>query len=252
MHRPRVIPVLLLKDQGLVKSIGFKNHRYIGDPMHAVYIFNDLKADELVFLDIQATQKGRSIDPEFVRRIGEEADMPFAVGGGIRCLDTIRQLLKCGAEKVILNTIAVEDPLFVKHAADEFGASTIVVCLDVKSKWPHGLRVWSNAATISGKSDPIAFARQMQELGAGELVVQSVDRDGSMDGYDLGLTKKISENVTIPVIALGGAGSMEHLKEASQKGFASGLGAGSLFVYQSKRRGVLINYPEQHLRIENS
>lgn len=244
MHRPRIIPVLLLKDKGLVKSIGFKSHRYIGDPMHAVHIFNDLKADELVFLDIQATKEGRSIDIDFVRKVGEEADMPFAVGGGIRSLDSIRQLLKCGAEKIILNTIALEDPHFVRRASDEFGSSTIVVCMDVRSKWLTGLRVWSNAGTKSGKSDPVHFAKQMEEMGAGEIILQSIERDGTMNGYDISLLRKISESLSIPVVALGGAGTMTDLKEAYQKGYANGLAAGSLFVYQSKRRGVLINYPD--------
>jgi len=249
MHRPRIIPVLLLKDKGLVKSISFKDHRYIGDPIHAVHIFNDLKADELVFLDTQATKQGRSIDIDFVRKVGEEADMPFAVGGGIRSLETIRELLKCGAEKVILTSIAVEEPEFVRQAAEEFGSSTIVVCMDVRSKWLSGMRVWSHAATQSSKSDPVSYALRMQDMGAGELVVQSVERDGTMEGYDIDLIRKISENVTIPVVALGGAGSLEDLKEAYQEGYANGLAAGSLFVYQSKRRGVLINYPEDPLQI---
>jgi cyclase len=245
MHRPRIIPVLLLKDQGLVKSIGFKNHRYIGDPIHAVHIFNELKVDELVFLDTQATKQGRTIDLEFVRKVGEEADMPFAVGGGIRSLKTIREVLKCGAEKVILNTIAVEDPEFVRLAADEFGSSTIAVCLDVRSKWLGGARIWSNAGTRAMKTDPVMFAMRMQENGAGELIVQSIERDGVMKGYDVELIRSISEKVMIPVVALGGAGSIDDMKDAYFKGYANGLAAGSMFVYQSARRGVLINYPEE-------
>lgn len=249
MHRPRIIPVLLLKDQGLVKSIGFKNHRYIGDPIHAVHIFNELKADELVFLDTQATKQGRSIDTEFVRKVGEEADMPFAVGGGIRSLKTIQEVLKCGAEKVILNTIAIEDPDFVRKAADEFGSSSVVVCLDVKTTWFSGSRVWSHAGTRAMKKDPVTFALQMQENGAGELIVQSIERDGAMRGYDVELIRSISEKVTIPLVALGGAGSLDDMKEAYVKGYANGLAAGSMFVYQSARRGVLINYPEDRFSI---
>jgi cyclase len=249
MHRPRIIPVLLLKDQGLVKSIGFKKHRYIGDPMHAVHIFNELKADELVFLDTQATKQGRSIDTEFVRKVGEEADMPFAVGGGIRSLKTIQEVLKCGAEKVILNTIAVEDSEFVRKAADEFGSSSVVVCLDVKTTLFSGARVWSHAGTRAMKKDPVTYALQMQENGAGELIVQSIERDGAMRGYDVELIRSISEKVTIPLVALGGAGSLDDMKEAYVKGYANGLAAGSMFVYQSARRGVLINYPEDRFSI---
>jgi cyclase len=232
MHRPRIIPVLLLKDLALVKSISFKDHRYIGDPIHAVHIFNDLLADELVFLDIEASKQGRSIDTEFVRKIGEEADMPFAVG-------------------VVLNSIAVEEPEFVRRAADEFGSSTIVVCMDVKSKWLSGLRTWIHGGAKATKYDPVSFAEQMQQLGAGEIIVQSIDRDGSMQGYDIQLIRSISERVTIPVVALGGAGSLAHMKEAYDTGYANGLAAGSMFVYQSARRGVLINYPEERFTIDN-
>ncbi|MCE2711624.1 MAG: AglZ/HisF2 family acetamidino modification protein [Cryomorphaceae bacterium] len=243
MHRPRLIPVLLLKNQGLVKTIGFRSPKYIGDPMHAVHIFNELKADELVFLDIEASKEGRTIDPEFVRKIGEEANMPFAVGGGIRSLDTIRELLRCGAEKVVLNSVAIDEPDFVRRAANEFGSSTIVVCLDVKKKWLTGLRTWAHGGMVSSGMDPITHAVLMQEYGAGELIVQSIDKDGAMTGYDVELIRGISERVSIPVVALGGAGSIDHMRIAYEQGFADGLAAGSFFVYQSKRRGVLINYP---------
>jgi len=243
MFRPRIIPVLLLKDLALVKSIGFKNFKYIGDPINAVKIFNDLKADELVFLDITASKENRLISLDFVKDVGEEANMPFAVGGGIRSIEDIRKIISAGAEKVVINSYAAENPDFIKEASDTFGSSTIVVCIDVKKKLFGGLQTWTLNGSKSTKFSPIDFAKLMQEKGAGEIIIQSIERDGTMEGYDLELIKSISESVSIPVVALGGAGKLIHLEEGYQKGFANGLAAGSLFVYQGSKRGVLINYP---------
>ena len=243
MFRPRIIPVLLLKDLALVKSIGFKNFKYIGDPINAVKIFNDLKADELVFLDITASKENRLISLDFVKDVGEEANMPFAVGGGIRSIEDIRKIISAGAEKVVINSYAAENPDFIKEASDTFGSSTIVVCIDVKKKLFGGLQTWTLNGSKSTKFSPVEFARLMEEKGAGEVIIQSIEKDGTMEGYDLNLIKSISESVNIPVVALGGAGKLIHLEEGYQKGFANGLAAGSLFVYQGSKRGVLINYP---------
>lgn len=245
MPRPRIIPVLLLSDGGLVKSVAFKKHRYIGDPINAVRIFNDLKADELVFLDIEATSQNRLISTELVTEIGEESNMPFAVGGGISTIQDIQQIINAGAEKVIIGTAAVHNPDFIRQASETFGSSTICVCIDVKKKFLKGERVYSNAGEKSSNYTSVEFAKLMQEKGAGEIIIQSIEKDGTMEGYDLDLIKAISEAVTIPVVALGGAGSVMDLKDAHQKAFASGSAAGSLFVYQGTKRGVLINYPER-------
>ena len=244
MFRPRIIPVLLLKGNALVKSKGFKDFRYIGDPINAVKVFNDLKADELVFLDIEATKEKRTISTELVRQVGEEANMPFAVGGGIKNLDEIQNIIAKGAEKVIINTCAVENPKFIREASDNFGSSTIVVCIDVKKKFFSGEVVWSKSGSKSSKYSPKDFAKLMEENGAGEIIIQSINKDGTMSGYDLDLIKEISTTVTIPVVALGGAGNLEHMIEAYKKGFASALAAGSLFVFQGPKKGVLINYIE--------
>ncbi len=244
MFRPRIIPVLLLKDQGLVKSEQFKNFKYIGDPINAVRIFNDLNADELVFLDINATKENRTIPLELIKDIGEEANMPFAVGGGIRSIDTIRNIIQSGAEKVIIGSYAVENPEFIREAAAVFGSSTIVVCMDVKKKFLGDKIVWTLNGTKASSYKPKAFAQLMEEMGVGEIIVQSIDRDGKMAGYDLELLRSISEAVGIPVTALGGAGAYSDLKLAYHEGKATGLAAGSLFVYQSAMKGVLINYPE--------
>lgn len=245
MFRPRVIPVLLLKNLALVKSKAFKDFRYIGDPINAVKIFNDLKADELVFLDITATSGKKLISLDFIKNVGEEANMPFAVGGGIRTIEDIRKIINAGAEKVIINTYAAENPNFIKEAAETFGASTICICIDVKKKFLGKEQTWILNGTKSTGYSPVDFAKLMEEKGAGEIIIQSIENDGAMTGYNIDLIKRISSAVNIPVIALGGAGNISHLKEAYLNGYANGLAAGSMFVYQGPKRGVLINYPEK-------
>jgi len=244
MFRPRIIPVLLLKGSGLIKSIKFRNYRYIGDPINAVKIFNDLRADEIVFLDILATKESRVISSELIKNIGEEANMPFSVGGGITSLNEIRLFLNAGAEKVILGSIAFKNPGFVRQAADEFGSSTIAVCIDVKRNMFGKKVVTIQNAKITTNLDPVVFALEMEKFGTGELLVQSVDLDGTMRGYDLDLIFKISNAVNIPVVALGGAGSINHMYQAYTDSFATGVAAGSLFIYHGPRRGILINYPD--------
>jgi imidazole glycerol-phosphate synthase subunit HisF len=246
MFRPRVIPVLLFKDNGLVKSKAFKDHRYIGDPINAVKIFNDLKADELVFLDITATAEKRMIPVGFIKDIGEEANMPFAAGGGIRSIEDIRKVIAAGAEKVIIGSFAAENPDFIHEASETFGSSTIVVCIDVKKNFIGKEYTWIMNGSKSSGYSPVEFAKLMEQKGAGEIIIQSIERDGMMKGYDINLIKRISTAVKIPVVALGGAGNIAHLKEAYQDGFANGLAAGSIFVYQGPKHGVLINYPEKH------
>jgi imidazole glycerol-phosphate synthase subunit HisF len=245
MFRPRVIPVLLLRNGGLVKTEGFGKQRYIGDPINAVRIFNDHRADELVFLDILATREQRLISLDFVRDVGEEANMPFAVGGGIRSLEDIREILSAGAEKVVLNSVAAENPDFIGEAADSFGSSTITVCIDVKQKRFGGLRTWIAGGTRATEFAPEEFARVVEAKGAGEIIVQSIPRDGTMQGYDLDLICRVSKAVTIPVVALGGAGQLEDLRRAYHETHASGLAAGSMFVFHGPKRGVLINYPDR-------
>jgi cyclase len=243
MFRPRIIPVLLLKTSGLVKSVRFRDHRYIGDPINAVRIFNELAADELVFLDIDATREGRSISLNFVRDVGEEASMPFSVGGGIRRLDDIRDVIKAGAEKVVIGSQAAREPDFVRRAADEFGSSTIVVCIDVKTSYFKGKRVWCVNGTRPTQHSPVEFAELVTRSGAGEIILQSIDRDGTMKGYDIELIGSVASKVEVPVVALGGAGKKQDLISAYTDGNANALAAGSLFVYKDRKRGVLINYP---------
>jgi len=244
MYRPRVIPVLLLKNNGLVKSLAFEKHRYIGDPINAVKIFNDLKADELIFLDIMATKENRLISLDFVRNVGEEAHMPFAVGGGIKTIDDIRKIINAGAERVIIGSQAAIDPDFIAKATATFGSTTIIVCMDVKKDFLGREKVWIQNGRKQIAYSTVVYAKLMEELGVGELIVQSITRDGTMEGYNLELIKKVSENVKIPVVALGGATNLQNMKQAFTEGYANGLAAGSLFVYFGTKKGVLINYPE--------
>ncbi len=246
MFRPRIIPVLLLKNLALVKSVQFKKHKYIGDPINAVKIFNDLKADELVFLDIEASQNNRLISLDFVKDVGEEANMPFAVGGGIKSIEDIKRVISAGAEKVVINTHAAQNPDFIRQASEDFGSSTIVVCIDVKKTFFKGQQTWILGGTRSTGYTPLDFARMMEEKGAGEVIVQSIECDGMMQGYDIELIKSISTAISIPVVALGGAGSKEDLVDVFKDGYANGLAAGSLFIYQGTKRGVLINYPDKN------
>lgn len=245
MYRPRIIPVLLLKNLGLVKSVKFKNYRYIGDPINAVKIFNDKKADELVFLDINASKENRLISLDFVHKVGDEANMPFAVGGGIKTIQDIRSILGNGAEKVVINTAAFENSDFIKQAVDAFGSSTIVVCLDVKKNFSGKYQLVYKDGEKKAKEELIEFAKKMEKYGAGEIVIQSVNRDGTYEGYDIELIKLISTAVTIPVVALGGASEYNDFNLAVKEGFASAVAAGSLFIYHGPRRAVLINFPNK-------
>ncbi|GAB3513234.1 AglZ/HisF2 family acetamidino modification protein [Spirosoma knui] len=243
MFRPRVIPLLLLRNKGLVKSVRFKNYTYIGDPINAVRIFNDRKADELVLLDILATSQNRFIDLDVVRAVGDEANMPVAVGGGIQTIQQIKACINAGAEKVIINSAAIQNPAFIKEAADEFGNSTIVAAIDVRKNLLGRKRVYAEGGSRSTGLDPVQWAQQLAANGAGELLVTSIDHDGMMQGYDLPLIQTLAAAVEIPVIAVGGAGSLADLKAATQTAYASAAAAGSLFVYHGPRKAVLVNYP---------
>jgi imidazole glycerol-phosphate synthase subunit HisF len=245
MFRPRIIPVLLLRNKGLVKSIKFRDHRYIGDPINAVKIFNDLRSDEVVFLDILASNESRTISLEFVKNVGEEANMPFAAGGGITTLEQIKAIIAAGAEKIVINTKAACEPEFIRNASETFGSSTIVVCIDVKKIFNGKEQTWIFGGKKPTRYEPVEFAQLVEEKGAGEIIIQSIERDGTMKGYDIQLIRRISSAVKIPVIALGGAGNIIHMKQAYREGYANGLAAGSMFVYHGARNGILINYPEK-------
>jgi cyclase len=252
MFRPRIIPCLLLKDKGLVKTIQFKEPRYIGDPINAVRIFNEKDADELIFLDIMASRssgflefrkKNASIAFELIAKISHECMMPLSYGGGIATISEIKQLFNIGVEKVIINTQAAENPGLIAEASNIFGNQSIIVSIDAK-KIAHGkYEVFIRGGTKSTGKDPVQFAHEIVKLGAGELMINSIDQDGMMAGYDIDLVKSIADAVSVPVIACGGAGKVEDLFDAFQNGHASAMAAGSLFVFHGRKRAVLINYP---------
>jgi len=244
MHKVRVIPVLLLRDFGLEKSIRFKDAKYVGCPINAARVFNGKNVDELILLDIIATKEKRGPQIDVVRQIASESFMPFTVGGGIDSIDAMWELLKAGADRVIVNTAAVEHPDLVAQGADRFGRQCMVVSIDVRMKSDGSYEVYTHAGTQSTGLDPVDFAIQMEKMGAGEIFLTSIDRDGTMDGYDVALTRRVADALSIPLIACGGAGSVEHLAEAAYAGHASAVAAGAFFLFYGARRTVLITYPK--------
>jgi cyclase len=244
MLRTRVIPVLLLKGTGLVKTVKFKNEKYIGDPRNAVKIFNDKEVDELIFLDIEASKKKRKPNFKLIEEITSECFVPLGYGGGITSIEEIRKLFTIGIEKVILNSSFLSNPNLVREASSLFGSQSIVVSIDVKKNIFKRNIVYNAANKKNTKYLPLEIALKAQEYGAGEVFLNIVDRDGTFLGYDIDLCKKISERLTIPTIICGGAQSLNDFKDAVVEGRASAVAAGSFFVYHQKHKAVLINYPE--------
>lgn len=243
MLLPRVIPCLLLQNAGLVKTVNFKNEKYLGDPINIVKIFNDKEVDELVFLDITATSEGKRPPFELLEQVAGEAFMPLGYGGGIRNLEDVKTILGLGIEKVIINTRAIEKPEFVKEVANFAGNQSTVVSIDVKRNFFGKYEVRAQRGKKTTGLDPVEFALNMEKQGAGELMLCSIDRDGTMKGYDLALIKRVVDAVKIPVVACGGSGSVLDLRAVFKEGGASAAGAGSMFVFQGPHRAVLISYP---------
>ncbi len=243
MHKARIIPVLLLHDWGLEKSIRFRDPVYVGSPINAGRVFNGRNVDELILLDIAATDKSRGPILEIVSQIAEEAFMPLTVGGGIRDVATMRALLRAGADRVAINTCAVEDPSVVSTGAEAFGSQCIVVSIDGRISDDGSYEVFTHGGRCATGLDVVEHARHMEALGAGEILLTSIDRDGTMQGYDLELTRRVADALTIPVIACGGAGSVGDLAQAIEVGHASAVAAGAFFLFFGPRRTVLITYP---------
>jgi cyclase len=237
------MPCLLLKDWALVKTVHFKKPSYIGDPVNAIEIYNEKEVDELILLDITATQECRLPLFELLKDVASECFMPLCYGGGIRNIEDIKCIFGIGIEKVAINSFAEENPGLIKEASTLFGSQSIVVSMDVKKNFLGKDVVCTHGGQRMTKTDPVDFARKMEEAGAGELLLTSMDRDGTWNGYDIDLLKRVTTAVTIPVIACGGAGKVSDLREAVKKGGASAVAAGSMFVYQKKGTGVLINFP---------
>lgn len=243
MLHARVIPCLLMRNGGLVKTVRFKDARYIGDPINAVRIFNDKEVDELVLLDIGSAHAHAAPDFELLADIAGEAFMPLAYGGGIGNIEHVKRLYGLGVEKVVLGTAAADQPQLVSVAAALAGSSGVVVSIDVRRSWMGKYTVCVHGGARDLKRDPVAYAREMEQRGAGEILLTAIDRDGTMDGYDLELVRRVCAAVSVPVVASGGAGSLPHLRQAVDAG-ASAVAAGSMFVYHGKHNAVLISYPE--------
>jgi cyclase len=240
---PRAIPCLLLSGAGLVKTVRFRRPTYLGDPINIARIFNDKEVDELILLDIQATPAGHEPRLEMVASLAAECFMPLCYGGGVRTLEQMRALYAVGVEKVAINTRAVEEPAFVGAAAEAFGSQGVVVAIDVGRGWLGRRRVRVRGGRKGTSLDPAEHARRMQEMGAGEILLTSVDRDGTMAGYDLDLVREVVGAVSIPVVACGGAGSVADLGAVVRQGGAAAAAAGSLFVFSGPNRAVLVSYP---------
>lgn len=223
------MPTLLYKELGLVKGVGFNSGRRVGSAMQAVKVYNMREVDELVFLDIAATGEGRSPDFELVDEMADECFMPLTVGGGVRSIDDIQRLLQVGADKVSIGTAAIQNPRLIREAADRFGSQCLVLSIDVRRSAAGVYDVVSCSGATSGGGDPVAWARRVESLGAGEILLTAVDRDGTMQGYDLDLLRRVGENVSIPVIASGGAGTYAHMAAALREKNVSAVAAASMF-----------------------
>lgn len=243
MKIKRIIPCLLLQNNGLVKTHKFRESIYIGDPINTIKIFNEKEVDEIIFLDIDATKTKKEPPYELIRNISSECFMPFAYGGGIHALQQIDDIIKYGAEKIIINSHAFIEKNFMRQAVNHFGSSTIVGSIDVKKDFLRGNTVYIKGGTQSTGRDPVEYAKEIESEGAGEILVNSIDRDGVMEGYDIELIKSITQAVRVPVIACGGAGKLDDFRSAVKDGGASAAAAGSYFVFHGKRKAVLITYP---------
>jgi len=244
LRRIRVIPVLLLQNGGLVKTLRFKRPNYIGDPINAVRIYNEKEVDELVILDISATKESREPNFEHLEEIVSEAFMPLGYGGGLKSVDHIKQAFDCGIEKVVLNTAAYENTKLITEAAKIYGSQSIVVSVDVNQNMLGRKGVYIHNGQKKIAPSPEQYCQQLEEAGAGEIVLTAIHREGTFKGYDTELIKQISHQIHIPLVANGGARNMDDFKLAAEAG-ASAVAAGSRFVYTGRENGILINYPKQ-------
>lgn len=246
MLRPRITPCLLVRDGGLVKTVRFADSKYVGDPINAVKIFNEKESDELVVLDIDATAKGEEPDFKMIARLAVECRMPLCYGGGIKTAQQAKRIIGLGVEKVAVSSAAIDNPRLLGEIGQEIGSQSVVVVLDVKRRALRGgYEVYTHNGRKATGRDPLAIAAEAQALGAGEIVVNSIDNDGAMKGYDLTLAAKVRAVTALPMTVLGGAGSLADIGKLVETCGVVGAAAGSLFVFKGPYRAVLINYPSQ-------
>lgn len=245
----RIIPALLLKDNALVKTVRFSNPSYIGDPINTVRIFNELEVDELCFLDITATNEKRLPNFKVLAEIADECFMPLAYGGGLNDFEMASRIFGIGFEKVVINTATHTVPGLVKQIASHYGNQAVVASIDVKRNFFGKYEVYSHSGKVNTKKNPVEWAKNLEQLGAGEIFLTSMDQEGTWKGLDTELVKQVTGGVTIPVIAHGGAGTLDHINEVIKTAKVSAVALGSMVVYQQKGMGVLVNFPDQHLII---
>lgn len=252
MLRPRIIPCLLIHNNGLVKTVNFEDPKYVGDPLNAVKIFNEKEADELIVLDIDATVEDREPDFELIKNLASECRMPLCYGGGVKTPEQAKKIVNIGVEKVALSSAIVENPQLVKRLAEAIGAQSVVAVLDVKKTgfFTKSYEVFIHNGKKSTGLDPSKFSQKLEEFGVGEIVINSIDKDGVMDGYDFELLQEVRSSVEVPMSALGGAGSLDDIEELIEEFGIIGAGAGSLFVFKGKYKAVLINYPKPKQKLE--
>lgn len=244
MLQTRIIPALLLKEDSLVKTIKFHDAKYIGDPINTVRIFNELEVDELVFLDITASREKREPNLKILSEVANECFMPLGYGGGLNDFNVVKSIFGIGFEKVVLNTVTHTNPSFVTKIAEHFGNQAVMCSIDVKKNLWGNYQVWSNSGTVNTKKNPFEWASELEYLGAGEILLTSMDKEGTWSGFDVQLVEKVSESVNIPVIAHGGAGNLKHIGDVIKHGKVSAVALGSMVVYQQKGMGVLVNFPD--------
>jgi len=246
MLRARIIPCLLVHDKGLVKTVAFASPKYVGDPLNAVRIFNEKEVDELVVLDIDATARGVEPDYVMIRQLAAECRMPLCYGGGVRTVEQAQRILQLGVEKVALSQSLHEDPTLVTRMAASIGGQSVVAVLDVRKHSKSGMY---ECFTVNGTKptgrDPVIFAAELERLGVGEILLNHIDRDGQMKGYDLELVERVRAATTVPLSVLGGAGTLKDLEGLVERHRIIGACAGSLFVFKGIYRAVLINYPNR-------
>ena len=248
MLRPRIIPSLLVHDKGLVKTVKFKNPKYVGDPINAVKIFNEKEVDELAIFDIDATVLGIEPDYGLIEKLANQSRMPICYGGGVKTVEQAQKIFGLGIEKIALSSSVINDPKLISEISERVGSQSVIVVMDIKKKLLGGYEIYTHNGKKSAGIDPVSFATKVQEFGAGEIIINSIDQDGMMKGFDMNLISKIREVVNIPVTVLGGAGNINDIKKIIQKHGIIGVAAGSLFVFKGKYKAVLINYPDKNIK----
>ena len=245
MLRPRIIPSLLIQDNGLVKTVNFKNPKYVGDPINAVRIFNEKEVDELAIFDIDATAKGLEPNYSLIERIANQSRMPLCYGGGVKTVEQAQKIFGLGIEKIALSSAVLHNPELITQIANRVGAQSVIVVLDVKKTLFGGYEVYTHNGKKSTGINPFDFAEKAQRLGAGEIIINSIDQDGVMKGFDMNLIDKVRDKISLPLTVLGGAGELQHIQQVIHKHGEIGVAAGSLFVFKGVYKAVLINYPEK-------